>query len=113
MNRHPAHERNAYRLRSCFARTLDLIARPHNPNADEMSDFVSGMSDEQWKDVAAIANSSHDCGVTHDIPSADTRMDIVNEFAKRAVQAERVQDRLAAELSARATRLTRPMKVLP
>lgn len=87
----------------CLSRTLELIARPLHPSPDEMCDWVCGLTHEQWADTAIVANATHDCGVTHEAPSEDTRMEVVNYFTHRAVHAERVQDRLARELAARAS----------
>lgn len=112
MNRDAFASHHRERKTRCFERAIDLLARPMNPSADELSDFVSGLTDEQWQQVVTLANATHDCGVTHDFPSADTQMDVVNAFTHRAVQAVRVQDQLARELEARTQRIGRRLEVV-
>lgn len=112
MNREAFATHQRDRKVRCFARTLELIARPHQPSPDQMLDWVSGLSDTEWQDVAVVASATHDCGVTHDAPSEDTQMEIVNLFTTRAIQADKIGEKLTAELAARAGRGRRHMKVM-
>ena len=102
-----AHGRE--RKARCLVATLDAIAsrmKPQ-PDAEGMFRFVSGMSDEMWTRVTAIANESHDCGFHHSTPSADTQTEVVNVYTDRAIHADKVEDKLAAEIAFRADRAVR------
>lgn len=87
---------------ACLTRVLDTIGAQCGASADQLCDFVSGLSERQWADVTVIANRVHTCGVTHDLPSEDAQSDVCDVFTRRALDADRVKDMLAGVLANRA-----------
>lgn len=95
----------------CFASTLELVARPHRFSMNDLAEFVSGMTDEQWAQVTTITNQVHDCGIDHRLPSASTQREIVDHFTEKAIREEKVSDVLGREIQARVSRTG--LRVLP
>lgn len=114
MNSDAFRDHHRERKARCFERTIDALVRTGQIAAseDELSDAVAGLSDAQWKLVADLANATHDCGVSHGVPSFDAQLEVVNLFTDRALRAAKVEDVFAAELERRAARINRPLRVL-
>lgn len=86
---------------SCLLLVLDAMRIRTAANDDQMLDFVSGMSDQQWADLTVAANDICPCSSTHGVATEPTRTQVLDILHRRLRVAINVQDALAQQLQSR------------
>lgn len=84
---------------SCLLIALDAMRIRSGANDEQMHEFVSGLNDQQWADLTDIANSACACTVTHDVPTAPTRAELLDILNRRTRAVSNVQDALSKQLT--------------
>lgn len=82
-------EQDARRRKArCFAdQILALVVAASAPDPDMAAlRFAEAMPEGQWRQLTAVANAVHSCGVVHRIPSAPTREQVLDVLRDRAGQ---------------------------
>ena len=96
---------------ACLVAQADRMKNDAGANDDDMIDFLTGLTDAEWNQLMADAQSFCIHGVTHSMPGAGTKSEVIDAFFTRSYRAPQtkraVQERLAARLNRRHLEIVR------